>query len=89
TENEETPGMDMPASVAPFILRGVTLVGIDSVLFSMSERASVWERLGEDLSGHALKDVAASVPLGDVIARARDLLDGKVGGRLVVRIGAP
>ncbi|MCE2665458.1 MDR family oxidoreductase [Roseateles sp.] len=77
-------GMDFPASVAPFILRGVTLAGIDSVSFPMSSRGAVWQGLAQDLSPDAIMNMAVSLPLEDVITRAHDLLAGTVSGRLVV-----
>jgi acrylyl-CoA reductase (NADPH) len=79
-------GMDFPGSVAPFILRGVTLAGIDSVSFPMSERDLVWQRLSEELSPEMLNDLAVTVPLEAAIDRAEDLLAGKVSGRLVVTL---
>jgi len=79
-------GMDFPASVAPFILRGVTLAGIDSVSYPMAGRDAVWQRLAEDLSPEAVNDLAGTVQLDDVIPRAYELLAGTVSGRLVVAV---
>lgn len=77
-------GMDFPASVAPFILRGITLAGIDSVSFPMTGRARVWERLSQDLSPETMHDLAMTIPLESAIACAHDLLAGSVSGRIVV-----
>jgi acrylyl-CoA reductase (NADPH) len=77
-------GMDFPASVAPFILRGVTLVGIDSVQAPMSRRTEAWDRLAQDLTAPIINDLAADITLDQVIPTAVDLLDGRVSGRVVV-----
>ena len=79
-------GMDFPASVAPFILRGVTLAGVDSVMAPMALREQAWARLARDLDPALLEQLAEEVALTDAVARARDLMDGKVRGRLAVRI---
>lgn len=78
-------GMDFPGSVAPFILRGVTLAGIDSVYLPMPQRAAVWERLARDLDAATMNDLAATIRLDEVIPAAADLLAGKVKGRFVVK----
>ncbi|WP_425260116.1 MDR family oxidoreductase [Rubrivivax sp. RP6-9] len=79
-------GMDLPASVAPFILRNVTLAGVDSVMAPRALRQAAWDRLARDLVPAALERIAEEIPLGQAIARAADLMAGKVRGRLVVRI---
>ena len=79
---------DLPGTVMPFILRGVTLAGIDSVLASLVVRREAWRRLAEDLSPAAMAAVADEIGLDDVIAAAADLMNGKVRGRKVVRIGS-
>lgn len=79
-------GMDFPASVAPFILRGVTLVGIDSVMCPRHERHEAWRRLGCDLDLLKLATISKEVGLADVLALAPHLLNGKVRGRLVVDV---
>ena len=79
-------GMDFPASVAPFILRGVSLLGIDSVMAPKARRLPAWERLAKDLDPAALDLIATEIGLGDAIASAADLLDGKVRGRIVVDV---
>ena len=80
-------GMDLPGSVAPFILRGVTLAGIDSVMAPLPRREEAWERLARDLDPTLLERITEEITLDQAIARARDLMDGRVRGRLVVRIG--
>lgn len=81
-------GMDFPATVAPFILRGVTLYGIDSVMAPQSLRQHAWERLEHDLDVLKLESATTEITLVDVPKYAKDLLDGAVRGRIVVRIGS-
>ncbi len=78
---------DLPGTVMPFILRGVTLAGIDSVMASLAVRREAWRRLAEDLSAKTMATVADEIVLDDVIAAAADLMNGKVRGRKLVRIG--
>jgi acrylyl-CoA reductase (NADPH) len=80
-------GMDFPATVAPFILRGVTLAGIDSVMCPRPERLEAWKRLGSDLDVSKLATISQEVGLTDVIPLASKLLDGEVRGRVVVDVG--
>jgi acrylyl-CoA reductase (NADPH) len=80
-------GMDFPASVAPFILRGVSLLGIDSVMAIKVRRLAAWNRLARDLDPKTLESVIASeVGLSGVVAAASDLMQGKVRGRVVVNV---
>jgi acrylyl-CoA reductase (NADPH) len=79
-------GMDFPATVAPFILRGVSLLGIDSVMAPKQRRLTAWERLERDLDAGALDSIAQEVGLGEAIAKAGELMDGKVRGRIVVDV---
>lgn len=79
-------GMDFPATVAPFILRGVSLLGIDSVMAAKQRRIAAWERLARDLDAGALDSIAQEVALGEAIASAGELMDGKVRGRVVVDV---
>ena len=79
-------GMDFPATVAPFILRGVTLVGIDSVMCPRPERIAAWERLGRDLDLAKLGQIAHEITLSEAIPTAALLTDGKVRGRVVVDV---
>ena len=81
-------GMDFPASVAPFILRGLTLYGIDSVQAPGPLRREAWSRLARDLDLARLESMVHTIPLEGAIAGAADLLAGKVRGRLVVDVGA-
>jgi acrylyl-CoA reductase (NADPH) len=80
-------GMDFPASVAPFILRGVTLAGIDSVMRPRQDRIDAWTRLGTDLDPSALALISHEIGLSEVIATAHRLMDGQVRGRVVVDTG--
>jgi acrylyl-CoA reductase (NADPH) len=79
-------GMDFPATVAPFILRGVSLLGIDSVMAPKALRTVAWERLARDLNADALESIAQEIGLGEAIASAGQLMDGKVRGRVVVDV---
>jgi acrylyl-CoA reductase (NADPH) len=79
-------GMDFPASVAPFILRGVSLLGIDSVMAPSKPRLAAWGRLSRDLEVGTLDAIAQEIALGEAIAAASQLLDGKVRGRIVVDV---
>lgn len=82
-------GMDFPATVAPFILRGVTLVGINCVYRPIKDRVEAWRRLAETVDLKILDRMTRTISLADAIGAARDLLDGKVRGRLVVAIADP
>jgi acrylyl-CoA reductase (NADPH) len=79
-------GMDLPATVAPFILRGVTLVGIDSVMCPREERLEAWRRLAQDLDISKLDAISREISLEEAIPIAGQLLQGQVRGRVVVRI---
>ncbi|WP_280241097.1 MDR family oxidoreductase [Nocardia abscessus] len=79
-------GMDFPATVAPFILRGVTLLGIDSVMAPKQRRLDAWARLARDLDPAALDSIAQEIPLGEAITAAGRLIDGTVRGRIVVDV---
>lgn len=79
-------GMDLPATVAPFILRGVTLVGIDSVMAPREERIEAWRRLARDLNPAKLALMTREIGLGETIDTAAALLEGKVRGRVVVDV---
>ena len=81
-------GMDFPATVAPFILRGITLAGIDSVSCPMPRRQEIWQRIADDLPASVLADLVSEIGLEEVIATASRLLDGQVSGRVVVRMSA-
>jgi acrylyl-CoA reductase (NADPH) len=81
-------GMDFPATVAPFILRGVTLYGIDSVMAPMALRQQAWARLAKDLDMAKLDSITKEIGMDAVIPTAAALLEGKVRGRVVVNINA-
>jgi len=80
-------GMDLPASVAPFILRGVSLLGIDSVYRPRPDRDAAWRRLETDLDRAKLNEMTAEIGLSDVMEAGRLIVDGRVRGRIVVKIG--
>jgi len=79
-------GMDFPATVAPFILRGVTLCGIDCVMAPRAVREAAWARLARDLDPAKLEALVTEIGLDEVIPAAHRLMDGQVRGRIVVRI---
>ncbi len=79
-------GMDFPSSVAPFILRGITLCGIDSVMAPQAVRREAWQRLARDLDLAKLEAMTRHIRLKDVIGAAHDIVNGQVRGRLVVDI---
>jgi acrylyl-CoA reductase (NADPH) len=79
-------GMDFPGSVAPFILRGVSLLGIDSVMAPSTPRMAAWDRLSRDLDAALLDAIAREIALPEAIAAASQLLGGKVRGRIVVDV---
>jgi acrylyl-CoA reductase (NADPH) len=70
----------------PFILRGVTLAGIESVMAPLALREESWSRLASDIDRNALEDMVEDIPLDECVSRAADLMAGKVRGRLVVWI---
>lgn len=78
--------MDLPTSVAPFILRGVTLEGVDSVMVAKDVRQDAWDRLSKDLDMNKLDSMATEVPFEEVIEKAPLFLDGQVRGRIVVPV---
>jgi acrylyl-CoA reductase (NADPH) len=80
-------GMDLPTTVAPFILRGVALLGIDSVYRPRVDREEAWRRLEFDLDRAKLAEMTNEIGLADVMEAARNIVDGKVRGRIVVNIG--
>jgi acrylyl-CoA reductase (NADPH) len=79
-------GMDLPSSVAPFILRGVCLLGIDSVMCPLPAREAAWKRLASDLDQAKLSEITSEIGLGEVIAWGPRILSGGVRGRIVVKI---
>jgi acrylyl-CoA reductase (NADPH) len=79
-------GMDLPSSVAPFILRGVCLLGIDSVMCPIKPRKAAWSRLASDLDPAKLSEITHEIGLDQVIASGAEILAGQVRGRIVVKI---
>jgi acrylyl-CoA reductase (NADPH) len=79
-------GMDLPTSVAPFILRGVSLLGIDSVMAPLAVRKEAWQRLAIDLDRQKLVKMIEQIDLVDVIPAGKKIVEGAVRGRLVVKI---
>ena len=79
-------GMDLPSSVAPFILRGVCLLGIDSVMCPLAARKAAWERLAQDLDKSKLAEITHEIGLDQVIGMGAQILAGQVRGRIVVKI---
>jgi len=79
-------GMDLPSSVAPFILRGVCLLGIDSVMCPLEPRKAAWQRLARDLDRTKLSEITHEISLDQVIATGPKILSGQVRGRIVVKI---
>ena len=81
-------GMDLPGSVAPFILRGVTLAGVDSVMAPKALRVKAWSKLGCNITASKLDAITKEIGLGEAIAAAGDLMAGKIRGRVVVNVNA-
>lgn len=79
-------GADFPATVMPFILRGVTLAGIDSVMAPLAKRQQAWDRLATDLDAAKLEAIAGEVPLANAAQMAAKLMAGAVRGRVIVKI---
>jgi acrylyl-CoA reductase (NADPH) len=79
-------GMDFPTSVAPFILRGVSLLGIDSVMAPAALREPAWNRLARDLDGAALERMSRVIGLADTLGAANDIINGAIRGRVVVDV---
>jgi acrylyl-CoA reductase (NADPH) len=80
-------GMDLPTSVAPFILRGVSLLGIDSVMCPLPLRREAWHRLEADLPRDKIAAMTAEIGLGGVVDAGKRIVEGQVRGRIVVKIG--
>jgi len=81
-------GMDLPTTVMPFILRGVTLAGIDSVMAPLAKRQHAWARLARDLDPALLESMIEEVPLSGAVAKAHQLMEGAVRGRVIVKTGS-
>jgi acrylyl-CoA reductase (NADPH) len=81
-------GTDLPTTVFPFILRGVTLAGVDSVMAPLAARREAWGRLATDLDLDKLAAMTTTIGLAQVPETAAAILEGKVRGRVVVDVGA-
>lgn len=81
-------GADLPGTVMPFILRGVSLLGIDSVMAPRAKRLKAWDRLACDLDREALDAIGQTIGLGDVIETAKKFMSGEVKGRYIVDVNA-
>jgi acrylyl-CoA reductase (NADPH) len=79
-------GMDFPATVAPFILRGVSLIGIDSVYAPLAVRKTAWDSLARDMQSQILEKIVREVPLSEAVGTAHALLGGNLTGRTVVKV---
>jgi len=79
-------GADFPATVMPFILRGVSLLGIDSVMAPKAPRLAAWARLARDLDPAVLEVIGHEIGLGEAVEAAKGLLEGKVRGRIIVDV---
>jgi acrylyl-CoA reductase (NADPH) len=79
-------GMDLPASVAPFILRGVSLLGVDSVMAPKALRLEAWKRLDADLDKDLLAALSRTIRFEDIVPAARDIVEGRIRGRVVVEM---
>jgi acrylyl-CoA reductase (NADPH) len=79
-------GMDLPATVAPFILRGVSLIGIDSVMCPLERRREAWKRLASDIDASKLATMTSEIDLAEVMDAGRRIVEGAVRGRIVVKI---
>lgn len=81
-------GMDFPGSVAPFILRGVTLRGINSVYATRARRSEAWQRLAQEINPQKLDMITSEIPLAECFAAAQQIISGQHRGRLVVNVNA-
>ena len=79
-------GADFPATVMPFILRGISLMGIDSVMAPLARRQQAWDRLARDLDAATLETIAEEVPLALAVEKAAELMSGTVRGRVIVKL---
>jgi acrylyl-CoA reductase (NADPH) len=80
-------GNKLETTVIPFLLRGVNLLGIDSVSSPRPEREAAWSRLARELDPALLEKISSLISLGDLLSRADEILGGKVRGRIVVDVG--
>ncbi|MDH3387450.1 MAG: oxidoreductase, partial [Gammaproteobacteria bacterium] len=78
--------INLPTSVAPFILRGISMYGIDSVMATIAKRKQAWQRLAADLDKKLLDELSFDLEFTDLPNAAEDILDGKIRGRAVVKV---
>jgi len=81
-------GFDLPATVFPFILRGVVLAGVDSVMAPMELRLEAWERLAKDLPTEKINDISSTQPMSQLTRLADDIVAGKTRGRIIIDVNA-
>lgn len=81
-------GFDLPSTVMPFILRGVSLLGVDSVMADKAKRVEAWRRLAQDLDLSKLESLTKTIGFGEVTQAATDIVEGRIRGRVVVDINA-
>lgn len=81
-------GMDFPSNMAPFILRDITLAGVDSVMAPKEKRLAAWKLLSENISAEEIRKQVQTITFEEVIATAKKMIAGKIRGRFVVNIGA-
>src|SRR5690606_24061908 len=81
-------GMDLPASVAPFILRGVSLVGVDSVMAPRELRLEAWQRIAADLDRGKLERLTTTIGFDGIVDAAMDIVEGRIRGRVVVEMSS-
>jgi acrylyl-CoA reductase (NADPH) len=79
--------MDLTTTVAPFILRGVSLIGVDSVMCPLERRREAWRRLASDLDAGKLAAMTSEIDLSGVIEVGRRIVEGGIRGRVVVKVG--
>ncbi len=79
-------GMALPATVAPFILRGVSLLGVESVRPRIELRRAAWSRIAADLDGALIDEMSEIIPFDQALARAKNIVDGKIRGRVVIEV---
>ncbi len=78
--------MNLPTSVAPFILRGIAMYGIDSVMAPIARRKLAWQRLASDLDPSLLDELSFDLDFNDLPKAGEDILDGKIRGRAIVKL---
>ena len=82
-----TGGIDLPTSVAPFILRGASLLGIESLMRPIADRRAAWGGVASELDREKLAAMTSEIGLAEAIEAARDIVEGRIRGRIMVKIG--